>query len=466
MKTAFDIAFNQTQQEQEQIELKSTGQIPKWINGTFYRNGPGLLKSSNQTYKHWFDGLAMVHKFDIADGKVSYQSKYLETNVRDSILENESLTFPEFATDPCWSIFKKLMSTFKHTNPKVSIQDINNQLVALGETRFQLEIDKSTLATLGMHDCTDTPISPAVTTAHPHVIDKHLYNLVLSMGPLNFYKLVKYNIQDKITETICKIPINKPAYIHSIGMSANYFIIAHYPYTSNTIDFIIKNKPFIENFKWKKNKKVVFFIISKKNNKVVHKIKTDPFFAFHFVNAYEEADSLIFDIVNYPDAGIIDSFYLDKLADVNERLQESSLYRFKFNLSSKTLQKSQISAQSLELPTIDKRFLQKNYNHTYAVGVSDDGQKQFYDQLIKVNMHTGETIIWKDSDYYPGEPIFIPNSDSKEDDEGVILSILINITDDSKGSKLLVLNAKTFTEIASVQINHTILPGFHGCYIN
>jgi len=466
MKKAFDIAFNQIQQEQEQIELKLTGKIPKWVSGSFYRNGPGLLKCSTQTYNHWFDGLAMVHKFDIADGKVSYQSKYLESNVRDSILESGSITFPEFATDPCSSIFKKLLSSFKHTNPKVSLQECDNQLLALGETRVQLEIDKNTLATLGIHDYSDTPLAPAVTTAHPHVVDNHLYNLVVSMGPLNFYKIVRYNIGTKKTETLCKIPISKPAYIHSIGMSDNYFIIAHYPYNSNTIDFVLKNKPFIENFKWIKNKQVTFFIVSRKSNKVVHKVKTDPFFAFHFINAYEEDDSLIFDMVTYPDSGIIDSFYLEKLSDMNERLQESNLHRFKYNLRSNALQRSQVTAHSLELPTMDNRFLQKNYNHTYAVGVSDEGHQQFYDQLIKTNMHTGLSLIWKDPDYYPGEPIFIPDNHYNEDDEGVILSILINIADESKGSKLLVLDAKTFTEIASVQINHSIMPGFHGCYIN
>lgn len=466
MKKAFDIAFNQVQQEQEKIELKMTGLIPKWIQGSLYRNGPGLLQTSTQSFNHWFDGLAMLHKFDIADGKVSYQSKYLQSNVKDSIIEKDSISFPEFATDPCSSIFRKLMSSFILVNPKVSLQDIDNQLIALGETRIQVELDKITMNTLGIHDYTNSPFSPAVTTAHPHVIDNHLYNLVLSMGPLNFYKIVKYNVKTKSTKTICKIPIHKPSYIHSIGMSSNYFIIAHYPYTSSTIDFVLKNKPFIENFKWDQNKQVIFFIVSKNDGKIVHKIKTDPFFAFHFVNAYEEDDTLIFDLVNYPDAGIIDSFYLEKLSNVNEKLQESGLYRFKFNLHTKSLQKSNITNNTLEMPRIDERYLQKNYNYTYAVGVSEEGPKQFYDQLIKINMHTGALITWKDSDYYPGEPIYIPNKNSKEDDEGVILSILVNITDESKGSKLLLLDAKTFTEIASVHINHSILPGFHGCFIN
>jgi len=466
MKKAFDIAFNQVQEEQGHINLELTGEVPDWIHGTFYRNGPGLLKTSSQSFKHWFDGLAMIHRFDIEKGKVSYQSKYIESNVKDSLLKYDTITFPEFATDPCDSIFKKLKSSFILSNPKVSIQDVHNHLIALGETRLQIEIDKDSLKTLGIHDYTDTSFSPAVTTAHPHVSDALLYNLVLSMGPLNFYKIIKYNIQTKKTETICKIPIRKPAYIHSIGMSSNYFVIAHYPYTSNTIDFVIKNIPFIENFKWRPGQQVKFIIVSKKDGKVVHEIKTDPFFSFHFINTFEEDGTLVFDLVAYPDAGIIDSFYLNNLSNLNEKLKDSELLRFKFDLKSKTLQKFVITSQSLELPKIDDRYLQKHYDHVYAVGVSAEGPKQFYDQLIKVNINSGAFSIWKDPEYYPGEPIFIPNKNSKSDDEGVLLSILINIKDSTKGSKLLFLDAKSFTEMASCQINHTIMPGFHGCYIN
>ena len=33
--------------------------IPAWIQGTLYRNGPGLFELGSETVKHWFDGQAM-----------------------------------------------------------------------------------------------------------------------------------------------------------------------------------------------------------------------------------------------------------------------------------------------------------------------------------------------------------------------------------------------------------------------
>ena len=40
---------------------------------------------------------------------------------------------------------------------------------------------------------------------------------------------------------------------------------------------------------------------------------SDPFFAFHHVNAYEEDDNLVVDLVAYPRPSIIDKLYLNKV---------------------------------------------------------------------------------------------------------------------------------------------------------
>jgi len=152
MDNAFDIAFKKTQNEQESIQLKSSGEIPMWVNGSYFRNGPGTFSTSSKRFKHWFDGLAMIHRFDIQNGKVEYASKYLDTNVKESIIDRDSMDFPEFATDPCYSIFQKLKSWFVGVNPKVNIQNINGRLISLGETMMQLEIDEKTLESIGVHN--------------------------------------------------------------------------------------------------------------------------------------------------------------------------------------------------------------------------------------------------------------------------------------------------------------------------
>jgi len=466
MNNAFDIAFMGKTEEQIPTQLDVTGVIPEWVNGSLYRNGPGLLSTSNISYKHWFDGLAMIHRFNIQNGQVEYSSKYIETNTRDSILIDDTITYPEFATDPCSSIFKKVKSWFVTTNPKVNFTQVNDRFLALGETVLQLELDKDSLATLGVHCFSNFKYIPTVTTAHPHIEDSGLYNMVLKMGPFNSYNIIKYNVETQQSETICKIPITKPSYIHSIGMSENYFVLLHSPFECTTIDFIIKNRPFIENFKWNSKKKSKIWIIEKSSGKIIHKSKVDPFFSFHFINTYEEDDRLIFDIPKYPNANIIGSFYLENLSNIQEEFEAGKIERFVFDFNLKKIQNSRISDIPIEMVTIDNRYLKKDYTHCYGLGISKDGNHQFYDQIVKHNVKSGESIIWKEPDYYPGEPIFIPHINGTDDDDGVILSVLVNIKNREMGSKLLVLDAKTLTERASCYTPHVIVPGFHNYFIS
>lgn len=45
------------------------GSIPPWLQGTLLRNGPGLFSVGNTSYKHWFDGMALIHSFTFKDGE-------------------------------------------------------------------------------------------------------------------------------------------------------------------------------------------------------------------------------------------------------------------------------------------------------------------------------------------------------------------------------------------------------------
>ncbi len=55
----------------EEVGLEVKGQIPKWLSGSFVRNGPGTYKGMN----HMFDGYAMLAKFSFSDGRAVYSNR-------------------------------------------------------------------------------------------------------------------------------------------------------------------------------------------------------------------------------------------------------------------------------------------------------------------------------------------------------------------------------------------------------
>ena len=63
---------------------------------------------------------------------------------------------------------------------------------------------------------------------------------------------------------------------------------------------------------------------------------------------------------------------------------------------------------------------------------------------------------------YPGEPVFVPAPNATAEDDGVLLSVVLDIANDV--SFLLVLDAATLEEKARAEAPHAIPFHFHGNY--
>ena len=53
--------------------LKVTGELPRDLNGTLYRNGPN--PQFDQPGSHWFVGDGMLHAFHLENGRASYRNR-------------------------------------------------------------------------------------------------------------------------------------------------------------------------------------------------------------------------------------------------------------------------------------------------------------------------------------------------------------------------------------------------------
>ena len=71
-----------------------------------------------------------------------------------------------------------------------------------------------------------------------------------------------------------------------------------------------------------------------------------------------------------------------------------------------------------------------------------------------------DAVTWSEDGCYPGEPVFVAAPDGQGEDDGVLLSVVL---DAHRGNSfLLVLDAATLTELARAEVPHHIPFGFHG----
>jgi len=120
------------------------------------------------------------------------------------------------------------------------------------------------------------------------------------------------------------------------------------------------------------------------------------------------------------------------------------------------------SADSPELPTFNPRYATKPSR--YIFGVCDRGNSTFVDGIMKLDTHTKESVARIIHAHSPGEPIFIPDPNGIDEDDGVCLSVVLDGTQGK--SHLLVMDAKSFTEIGRAEMESVVPFGFHGAHVS
>ena len=459
--------FASLNSEVELDSLAVEGEIPAWLSGTLLRNGPAKFEAGERALRHWFDGQAMLHRFSFEDGRVAYANRFLRTDAYREV-EAGRISYGEFATDPCRSAFKRLATMFRprlSDNCNVNLTRLGDEYIAMTETPLPVAFDPETLEALGV--AYEPPGIHA--TAHPHHDPERgeLVAYVTHFGRRSEYRL--YAQKDRSRQrAIGSLAVSEPSYMHSFALTERYAVLVAFPLVVNPLRLGLGGRPFIENYRWKPELGTKLLVFDREDGSLRGTYEAAPRFSFHHVNAFERGGELVLDLVAYDDAAVIDALYLDRLrAGAPPEVGDGRLLRYRVGLESGAVAEEELSDATLELPRIDyRRRNGRAYRFVYGAGVHRDGSGEpadFIDQLVKVDVESGEAKTWWEPRSYPGEPVFVPfPRPDRAEDEGVLLSVVLDAG--SASSYLLVLDAATMDEVGRARVPHHIPFGFHGQY--
>lgn len=128
----------------------------------------------------------------------------------------------------------------------------------------------------------------------------------------------------------------------------------------------------------------------------------------------------------------------------------------------------------IELPTIHPAKYHRKYRYCYGVSVGGGPEVVISDEILKLDMDhpdiesgeirsDGSGLVWREEGCVPGEPVFVPRPGGTEEDDGVVLTIVLDST--LLRSKLVILDAKTMKEIARAEMTTVFPVGFHGTFV-
>src|SRR5436190_11722552 len=449
----------------EEVHLDSvpvTGTVPAWLTGTLVRVTPALLDGGGRSVKHWFDGAAMLNAFGFGEGGVSYGSRFLQTDYLEKARTGK-FDFG-FAADPCRSLFKRVMSindVNRFDNANVQLQELGRRYIAMTETPLPVEFDPKTLATLGKPKWPDKEASGQVTTAHPHYdfAREEMVNYTAHFGPRTTYRVYAAGEVGARRRLIGSLPVRKPGYMHSFGMSERYVVLAECPLLVNPLSIPLSKNAFIDNYQWEAERGTRFIVMDRHTGELQGIHAAEPFFCFHHVNSFERDGELVVDLVAHDDPSIIGLLEIEQLraGGGHDRTQ---LRRYRIALDGSGVTSEDLAPDvSPELPRINyRRNNGRDYRWMYAVANTEHGD--WLDELVKVDVKTGDVKRWSEPGCYPGEPVFVERPGATEEDDGAILSVVLDPA--AERSFLLVLDGGSFEEVARADAPHHIPFGFHG----
>ncbi len=457
--------FCQAAEETVPDTLPFRGKLPLWLNGELIRIAPAFPDLKKSRLKHWFDGYGYLYKFEIHDNEIRFSSRFLKSAAFKDALDAQRPKRPEYATRPSRSILEALVGLFRSPKPSdnanANIISLPGGLAAVSDYSFPLRFSPDNLTTLAPVAYEDE-LSGDRMISHPQYDEEgNLYGLLIRYGRPAKYILYRQAPDSPYREEVGQIEADPGCYMHSIGMSENYFILVECPLVAPPSAPFRSGKAFIESFRWEPDRGTRFRIVDRHSGRELATPTGEAFFSFHHVNAFEEGKSLMIDMVVYPDASVINSFYLSSLRAQGDSVVTAHLMRIVIDMESGTVEDEiMMSETCFELPRINPAYSRRSYRYCYGAGDLIPGE--FFDSIVKLDLKQGETKVWRKRNCYPGEPVFVANPQGRREDDGVLLCVVLNAH--TQTSFLCILDAVNLEEIARAYAPICIPFGMHGYF--
>ncbi|KAJ5662051.1 uncharacterized protein N7477_009667 [Penicillium maclennaniae] len=506
-----DIGFDPEYEERTPVELAVRGEIPAYAAGTLYRTGPGKSQVETQEGRlfqlsHWFDGFSQTHRFQILSSADSTRVIYNSRFGTDALIEHKR--------DPCKSVFNKVQTEYvpplapDSANIGVTLSvnmpgldhDPNESkdrwangirtLYAKTDYNAFQKLDPETLEPIGLasqqslHPDLAGPLAASHARSDPVTGD--MYNFNLTLGEESTYRVFGVSASTGET-TILATFTGIPAYLHSLLITENYVLLCVWNSHVNPLELV--SGSFMDSIMpTDPSKPATWYVIDRRTEKgLVATYESPAFFCFHTINAWEEPSKedptktdIVADLVRMDNTEFLKFLYYENLksslpsakqfaAGRGEGLR-STITRFRLPAlpsvpSSETLHAmvewSACKACSPELPTMNPAFVTKKYRYVYATTFG--GEATLTDGIMKFDCETQETTRWVRHGHSPGEPIFVANPKGESEDDGVLLSVVL---DGLQGySYLLCLDARNLVELGRAEVKGVVGFGFHGQHV-
>jgi carotenoid cleavage dioxygenase len=335
------------------------------------------------------------------------------------------------------------------------------KLFALEEGHRPFALDPGTLAAQGYCDFNGA-FRGTRFTAHPK-IDPETGEMVFfaySAGG-RFSPTLAYGVIDK-TGTLRRFDQFDAPYasmVHDFMVTRNYVLFPVMPLTGS-MQRAMAGKP---AFAWEPSKRSYVGVMKRDADvSSVRWFECDPCYVFHPMNAYEDGDKIVGDVMQY-DAAPLFPDPDGRPGDPAKAIARLTRWTFDVTANTDSFKREQVDDLVGEFPRLDERRAGLDYRHGFFAGSSDPKLVDSFDTLAHVDLKKNKRSAYQlPSGDVLSEPIFVPRSGGAAEGDGYLLATVFRGAENR--SDLAVFDAAALEQgpIAIAELSHRVPFGFHG----
>lgn len=257
-------------------------------------------------------------------------------------------------------------------------------------------------------------------------------------------------------------------YEHSFGLGTDFAVICGHPFSMSATK-LLSNSGLLGSFDLDKSGNTTFYLVNL-TTKAVEEFVAPPYLIFHFANIHTESNGDVVFVQPTMTCNAYNMFHIPTVMSTEalDHLRddcENQLRRFTLHRSGP--QKGKVSTEVLnsgwqEFPMFNELWRGKVACYQYNIEWYHAGSPHYATMaLVKNNVCNGTRLAsWSVSSHYPGEPRFVARPGATEEDDGVIVSVVMDGVE--QASYLLILDARTFTPLEEFDVGLRVPATLHG----
>lgn len=396
--------------EEAAYEIDSIrGQLPRWLRGTYYANGPANFQVGDIGYRHWLDGDGMALALRLSADGVRFCSRYVRTRKREQEQSAGRALFRTFGTAfPGDSLRRNLML---EPPVNVSILPFAGTILALGEQSLPVAMDPETLESRGEYDFGGAlnEVSPFAAHARIDPDNGGLVNFGVAYSGARTTLYVYEFEADGQRRARRRVVLDAPYTLHDFALTPHYAIFHLGPLLMD-LSTLIGGGTLQDSLRFEPQRASRLLLVPRDKGAEPRMAETAPGYCLHFINAFEDDEALFVDLIEY-ERPLYGEY--QPLPNLFQDVSYGKPARYRVDPETGATERQTIDSYDLapDFPGIDPQLAGRRASEFWCLGMTAAGQRgrKFFDQLVRLDW-TGrvpEICRLPAGEYFGAEPVYV-----------------------------------------------------------